>query len=78
MSETLLRRNESKGSAYPLMLEKLIFLTSIIGFVFLNQILWSSIDVMWYQWLGSVGLALSMLILNELIGRTIQMIRARN
>ena len=60
------------------MLEKLIFLASIVGFVFLNQILWSSIDVMWYQWLASVGLALSMLILNELIGRTIQMIRAGN
>ena len=58
------------------MLEKLIFLASIVGFVFLNQILWSSIDVMWYQWLASVGLALSMLILNELIGRTIQMVRA--
>ena len=58
------------------MLEKLIFLASIVGFVFLNQILWSSIDVIWYQWLASVGLALSMLILNELIGRTIQMIRA--
>ncbi|MAL04757.1 MAG: hypothetical protein VX115_00865 [Candidatus Thermoplasmatota archaeon] len=77
MSETLLRRNESKGSAYPLYLEKLIFLASMVGFVFLNQILWSSIDVMWYQWLASVGLALSMLILNELIGRTIQVMRAR-
>ena len=60
------------------MLEKLIFLASIVGFVFLNQILWSSIDVIWYQWLASVGLALSMLILNELIGRTIQIIRAGN
>ena len=78
MSETLLRRNESKGSAYPLMLEKLIFLASIVGFVFLNQILWSSIDVIWYQCLASVGLALSMLIFNEIVGRTIQMIRARN
>ena len=76
MSETLLRRNESKGSAYPLIFEKLIFLASIVGFVFLNQILWSSIDVVWYQWFASVGLALSMLILNELIGRTIQMVRA--
>ncbi|MEC7483454.1 MAG: hypothetical protein VX998_01535 [Candidatus Thermoplasmatota archaeon] len=78
MSETLLRRNESKGSAYPLILEQLIFLASIVGFVFLNQILWSSIDVLWYQWLASVGLAVSMLILNELIGRTIQKIRAGN
>ena len=58
------------------MLEKLIFLASIVGFVFLNQILWSSIDVIWYQWLASVGLALSMLILNEILGRTIQMMRA--
>ncbi len=78
MSETLLRRNESKGSTYPLLLEKLIFLVSIIGFVFLNQVLWASIDVIWYQWLASVGLALSMLILNEIIGRSIQMIRARD
>ena len=76
MSETLLRRNESKGSAYPLYLEKLIFLASIVGFVFLNLILWSSIDVMWYQWLASVGLALSMLILNEIIGRIFQVMRA--
>ena len=76
MSETLLRRNESKGSAYPLYLEKLIFLASIVGFVFLNQLLWSSTDVMWYQWLASVGLALSMLILNEILGRTIQVMRA--
>ena len=78
MPETILLRNESKGSSYPVMLEKLIFLASIVGFIFLNQILWSSIDVMWYQWLASVGLALSMLILNELIGRSIQMYRARN
>ena len=78
MPETILLRNESKGSSYPVMLEKLIFLASIVGFVFLNQILWASLDVMWYQWLASVGLALTMLILNELIGRSIQMYRARN
>jgi hypothetical protein len=76
MVETLLFRNESKGSSYPMMLEKFVFLLSIVGFVFLNQILWSRIDVVWFQWLASIGLALSMLILTEFIGRMIQSIRA--
>ncbi len=78
MVETILLRNESKGSAYPMMLEKLIFLVSIAGFLFINQILWSSIDVIGYQWLASVGLALAMLILNDIVGRGIQAIRRRN
>ena len=78
MVETLLFRNESKGSSYPMMLEKLVFLMAIVGFVYLNQILWSRIDVIWYQWLASIGLAISMLILTEFIGRLIQSIRATN
>ena len=78
MVETILLRNESKGSAYPMMLEKMIFLISIAGFVFINQILWSSIDVIGYQWLASVGLAFVMLILNEIVGRIIQTMRIRN
>ena len=78
MVETILLRNESKGSAYPMMLEKMIFLISIAGFVFINQILWSSIDVIGYQWLASVGLAFVMLILNEMVGRIIQTMRIRN
>ena len=78
MVETLLFRNESKGSSYPMMFEKLVFLIAIVGFIYLNQILWSRIDVVWYQWLASIGLALSMLILTEIIGRLIQSIRATN
>ncbi|MDP6866493.1 MAG: hypothetical protein QGG62_06115 [Candidatus Poseidoniaceae archaeon] len=78
MVETLLLRNESKGTSYPMMFEKLIFLASVVSFVFLNQFLWSSIDVVWYQWLASIGLALIMLILNEFIGRIIQSWRIRN
>ena len=78
MVETLLLRNESKGTSYPMIFEKLIFLASIVSFVFLNQFLWSSIDVVWYQWLASIGLALIMLILNEFIGRIIQSWRIRN
>ena len=61
-----------------MMLEKLAFLMAIVGFIYLNQILWSRIDVVWYQWLASIGLALSMLILTEFIGRLIQSIRATN
>jgi len=78
MVETLLLRNESKGTSYPMIFEKLIFLASIVSFVFLNQFLWSSIDVVWYQWLASIGLALILLILNEFIGRIIQSWRIRN
>ena len=37
MVETLLMRNESKGSSYPIFREMLVFLLSIMGFVFLNQ-----------------------------------------
>ena len=76
MTETLLLRNEAKGSAYPMFLEKLVFIAAIIGFVFLNQYLWSSTDEVVYQWLGTIGLALSMLILTEIIGRMMQSIRA--
>ncbi|DAC49188.1 MAG TPA: hypothetical protein D7H87_06650 [Candidatus Poseidoniales archaeon] len=60
-----------------MMLEKLIFIASIFGFVFLNQYVWSSIDLMLYQWLATIGLALTLLILNEFVGRIIQSIRLR-
>ena len=76
MTETLLLRNEAKGSAYPMILEKIVFIAAIVGFVYLNQYLWSSIDEVVYQWAGSIGLALSMLILTEIIGLMMQSIRA--
>ena len=76
MTETLLLRNEAKGSAYPMILEKIVFIAAIVGFVYLNQYLWSSTDEVVYQWVGTVGLALSMLILTEMIGRMMQSIRA--
>ena len=76
MTETLLLRNEAKGSAYPMILEKIVFIAAIVGFVYLNQYLWSSTDEVVYQWVGSIGLALNMLILTEIIGRMMQSIRA--
>ena len=75
MTETLLLRNEAKGSAYPMILEKIVFIAAIVSFVYLNQYLWSSTDEVVYQWAGSIGLALSMLILTEIIGRMMQSIR---
>ena len=60
-----------------MMLEKLIFVASIFCFVFLNQLLWSSIDFMLYQWLATIGLALMLLILNEFVGRIIQSMRLK-
>lgn len=76
MTETLLLRNEAKGSAYPMILEKIVFIAAIVGFVYLNQYLWSSTDEVVYHWVGTVGLALSILILTEIIGRMMQSIRA--
>ncbi|MDP6223826.1 MAG: hypothetical protein QGF34_02045 [Candidatus Poseidoniaceae archaeon] len=76
MTETLLLRNEIKGSAYPMILEKIVFISAIVAFVYLNQYLWSSTDEIVYQWVGTVALALSMLILTEIIGRIMQSIRA--
>ena len=60
-----------------MMLEKLIFVASIFCFVFLNQYLWSSIDFMLYQWLATIVLALTLLILNEFVGRIIQSMRLK-
>tara|TARA_B100000035_G_C20904112_1_gene510821 strand:- start:220 stop:456 length:237 start_codon:yes stop_codon:yes gene_type:complete len=76
MTDTLLLRNEIKGSAYPMILEKIVFIAAIVAFVYLNQYLWSSTDEIVYQWVGTIGLALSMLILTEIIGRIMQSIRA--
>ena len=76
MVETLLLRNESKGTRYPIVLEKIIFVFGILGFAFVNDYVWSSIDLIWYQWMASVGLAIVLLILIEFIGRGIQSLRA--
>tara|TARA_Y100001954_G_scaffold137434_1_gene146541 strand:- start:1111 stop:1347 length:237 start_codon:yes stop_codon:yes gene_type:complete len=76
MVETLLLRNESKGTRYPIVLEKIIFVLGILGFAFVNDYVWSSIDLIWYQWMASVGLAIVVLILIEFIGRGIQSLRA--
>ncbi|MBP66165.1 MAG: hypothetical protein CMA67_02795 [Euryarchaeota archaeon] len=76
MVETLLLRNESKGTRYPIVLEKIIFVFGILGFAFVNDYVWSSIDLIWYQWMASVGLAIVVLILIEFIGRGIQSLRA--
>mgnify|MGYP001455253384 FL=1 len=76
MVETLLLRNESKGTRYPIVLEKIIFVLGILGFAFVNDYVWSSIDLIWYQWMASVGLAIVLLILVEFIGRGIQSLRA--
>ena len=76
MVETLLLRNESKGTRYPIVLEKIIFVLGILGFAFVNDYVWSSIDLIWYQWMASVGLVIVLLILIEFIGRGIQSLRA--
>ena len=76
MVETLLLRNESKGTRYPIVLEKIIFVLGILGVAFVNDYVWSSIDLIWYQWMASVGLAIVVLILIEFIGRGIQSLRA--
>ena len=76
MTETLLRRNETVGSTYPIWLDRSIFILTIVGFVFLNQYMWNQIDSTWLQWTASVVLAIFLLIMTEVSGRIIQMLRA--
>ena len=76
MTETFLGRNEKVGSIYPIWLDRSIFILAIIGFVFLNQYMWNQIDSTLLQWTASVVLAIFLLIMTEVSGRIIQMLRA--
>ena len=76
MTDTLLGRNETVGSTYPMWLDRVIFISAIVGFVFLNQYLWDTIQSTWLQWVASVALTIFLLIMTEVSGRIIQMLRA--
>ena len=76
MTDTLLGRNETVGSTYPMWLDRVVFISAIVGFVFLNQYLWDTIQSTWLQWIASVALAIFLLIMTEVSGRIIQMLRA--
>lgn len=76
MTDTLLGRNETVGSTYPMWLDRVIFISAIVGFVFLNQYMWDTIQSTWLQWVASVALAIFLLIMTEVSGRIIQMLRA--
>ena len=78
MTEALLRRNEMVGSRYPMWVERVIFILAIVGFVFLNQYMWDKISSTWLQWMASVGLAILLLIMTEVSGRMIQMLRVNS
>ena len=78
MTDTLLGRNETVGSTYPMWLDRVIFILAIVGFVFLNRYLWETIQSTWLQWVASVGLAVLLLIMTEVSGRIIQMLRANS
>lgn len=76
MTEALLGRTEEIDSRYPMWLDRVIFIIAIVGFIFLNEYLWKEIDSIWVQWAASVGLAIILLIMTEVSGRIIQMVRA--
>ena len=78
MTEALLRRNEMVGSRYPMWVDRVIFILAIVGFVFLNQYMWEQISSTWMQWMASVGLAILLLIMTEVSGRMIQMLRVNS
>ena len=78
MSEALLGRNETVGSTYPMWVDRVIFILAIVGFVFLNQYMWEQISSTWLQWMASVGLAILLLIMTEVSGRMIQMLRVNS
>ena len=76
MTESLLGRTEEIGSTYPIWLDRTIFIIAIIGFIFINEYMWREIDSIWVRWGASVGLAIVLLIMTEVSGRIIQMLRA--
>lgn len=78
MTEALLGRTEMIGSTYPMWVDRIIFMLAIIGFVFLNQYMWEQISSVWLEWMASVGLAIILLIMTEVSGRIIQMLRANS
>ncbi|MGB1954583.1 MAG: hypothetical protein ACPHUK_03185 [Candidatus Poseidoniaceae archaeon] len=78
MTEALLGRTEMIGSTYPMWVDRIIFMLAIIGFVFLNQYMWEQISSVWLEWMASVGLAILLLIMTEVSGRIIQMLRANS
>lgn len=78
MTEALLGRTEMIGSTYPMWVDRIIFMLAIIGFVFLNQYMWEQISSVWLQWMASIGLAILLLIMTEVSGRIIQMLRANS
>ena len=78
MTEALLARNEMVGSKYPMWVDRVIFILAIVGFVFLNQYIWEQISSTWMQWMASVGLAILLLIMTEVSGRMIQMLRVNS
>jgi len=78
MTEALLGRTEMIGSTYPMWVDRIIFMLAIIGFVFLNQYIWEQISSIWLEWMASVGLAILLLIMTEVSGRIIQMLRANS
>ena len=78
MTGALLGRNEMVGSRYPMWVDRVIFILAIVGFVFLNQYMWDQISSTWMQWMASVGLAILLLIMTEVSGRIIQMLRVNS
>ena len=71
---TLAGREEEIGRTYPSWLEKLVFVTSICGAIWLGMWIWQSSD--WHvagKWTASIcGLPLLVLFITEAIGRIVQ------
>ena len=71
---TLAGREEVIGQTYPSWLEKLTFLSALVGSIWLGMWIWQSSD--WHvagKWTASIcGLPLLVLLTTEAIGRIIQ------
>ena len=73
---TLIGREETHGRRFPTMMERLVFLISIVGAVFLGQWMWVEAD--WANtvlWPATIcGLPLATLLVAEMLSRIIQRI----
>ena len=71
---TLMARDESPGRAYPMVLERLLFVAAVVGFVALQPSAMDAIDSpAWLSFIvGWCGLPIGLMLLTEFLGRVLQ------
>lgn len=71
---TLMARDETLGRAYPMVLERLLFVAAVVGFVILQPSAMDAIDSpAWLSFIvGWCGLPIGLMLFTEFLGRVLQ------